>query len=533
MDPSLRRSLYMLMLVGTVGTMTARVANVELLYEPSVHTPREKTDKPGESYPARKWPDKVPAAWPTFGSNDRARWATVKALVEEGTFVIGRRVEDPKESKGYRDEGIGFTDGFKSVDIVLHPDRKEFYATKPPLFTVLVAGEYWLLHKVLKWDLSEKKHRWEVVVTCLLTFNVLPLAIALWLLSRLLERYGTTDWGRLFTFAVACWGTFLTTFAVTLSNHVPAACCIFFAVYALLGPPGMGRALLAGLFAGMAVCLDLPSAAFAGVAGLVILLRSPRDLIAFIPALLVPVVAQTVLNYVAVGTWIPVYAQFGGPWYEYQDSHWEKLKKWREGELTERPPGIDFIDEPKHVYAFHLLFGHHGLFSLTPVWLLAVAGFFIRGRQRLLWFTPLILAVVVGLYVRGTINHDDWTSAPRWLFWLTPLLFLAVAGFSDRGQERLLRFTPLILAVVVGFYIYRTNNYGGWTSGPRWLFWLTPLLLLALMPVADWLSRSRFGRGVGYIGLAASIFSATYPWANPWRHPWIYQWCEYMDWVHY
>ena len=62
MDPRLRRSLYTLMLVGTVGTMTARVANVELLYEPSVHTPRQKTDQPGEFYAARKWPDKVPAA---------------------------------------------------------------------------------------------------------------------------------------------------------------------------------------------------------------------------------------------------------------------------------------------------------------------------------------------------------------------------------------------------------------------------------------------------------------------------------------
>ena len=28
---------------------------------------------------------------PTFGSNDRSRWATVRALVDEGTFVIGRR----------------------------------------------------------------------------------------------------------------------------------------------------------------------------------------------------------------------------------------------------------------------------------------------------------------------------------------------------------------------------------------------------------------------------------------------------------
>jgi hypothetical protein len=476
MDPSLRRSLYMLMLVGTLGVMTARVANVELLYEPSVHTPRPKSDRPGEFYPARKWPDKLPAAWPTFGSNDRARWATVKALVEEGTFVIGRRVDDPKEPKGYRDEGIRFTDGFGSVDIVLHPDRKEFYATKPPLFTVLVAGEYWVLHKLLKWNLSE--YRWEVVVTCLLTFNVLPLAIALWLLSRLLERYATTDWGRLFTFSVACWGTFLTTFAVTLNNHVPAACCIFFAIYALLGPPGLGRALVAGLFAGMAVSLDLPSAAFAGVAGVVLLLRSPRDLIGFVPGFLAPVLVQTVLGYMSIGTWIPIQAQFGGPLYEYPGSHWEKLR-WREQGLTERPPGIDFAEEPKHVYAFHLLFGHHGLFSLTPVWLLAVAGFFAR------------------------------------------------------GQERLFRFTPLVLAVVVGFYIYETNNYGGWTSGPRWLFWTTPLLLLALVPVADRVGRSRFGRGVGYICLAASIFSATYPWANPWRHPWIYQWCEYMDWVHY
>lgn len=473
MDPSLRQSLYTLMLVGTVGLMAARVANVEFVYEPSLY----------KAYPARKWPDKAPAPWPTFGSNDRARWATVKALVEEGTFVIARRIENPANPKDYRDEGIRFSDGYGSVDIVLHPDRKEFYATKPPLLTVAVAGEYWLLHKFLKWNLNDQK--WEVVVAVLLTFNVLPLALALWLLSRLLERYGTTDWGRLFTFAVACFGTFLTTFAITLNNHVPAACCIFFATYALLTPSREGdagasmlRSMIVGLFAGMAVCLDLPSAAFAGVAGLLILMRSPRGLIGFVPGFLIPIVAQTALNYQALGTWVPVYAQFGGPWYEYPGSHWEKLR-WREQGLAERPAGIDFIEEPKHVYAFHLLFGHHGLFSLTPVWLLAVGGMFARGRE---------------------------------------LLF---------------RFTPLILAVVVGFYIYKTNNYGGWTSGPRWLFWLTPLLLLALLPAADWLGRSRPGRGVAYLCLGASAFSATYPWANPWRHPWIFQGCEYMDWLHY
>jgi len=65
------------------------------------------------------------------------------------------------------------------------------------------------------------------------------------------------------------------------------------------------------------------------------------------------------------------------------------------------------------------------------------------------------------------------------------------------------------------------------------LFWLTPLLLLALVPAADRLAGSRVGRGFAYLCLGASAFSAAFPWTNPWRHPWIYQWAEYMNWVHY
>src|SRR5437879_5963602 len=95
MDPSLRRSLYTLMLVAATGLMVGRIGNAELVYEPSLHTPKPKPDQPGKFYEARKWPEKVPPAWPTFSSNDRSRWATVKALVEQGTFVIGRRVPDP------------------------------------------------------------------------------------------------------------------------------------------------------------------------------------------------------------------------------------------------------------------------------------------------------------------------------------------------------------------------------------------------------------------------------------------------------
>jgi hypothetical protein len=224
--------------------------------------------------------------------------------------------------------------------------------------------------------------------------------------------------------------------------------------------------------------MDLPALAFAGAVGLIVLLQAPRGLLWFVPAALVPMAAQTVVNHHATGLWEPVYAKFGGPWYEYEGSHWAKLRQ------TPRPEGIDFIDEPKTVYAFNFLVGHHGLFSLTPVWLLALFGMALRV-----------------------------TGPP--------------------AASRLHRLTPLVLAVVVAFYIWRTNNYGGWSSGPRWLFWLTPLLLFALVPAADKLGVSRAGRGFAYLCLGASAFSAAFPWNNPWRHPWLYQWAEYMDWVHY
>ena len=53
----------------------------------------------------------------------------------------------------------------------------------------------------------------------LVTFNVMPLLVYFLLLAALVERLGTTDWGRMFVMAAAVFGTFLTTFAVVINNH--------------------------------------------------------------------------------------------------------------------------------------------------------------------------------------------------------------------------------------------------------------------------------------------------------------------------
>jgi len=82
--------------------------------------------------------------------------------------------------------------------------------------------------------------------------------------------------------------------------------------------------------------------------------------------------------------------------------------------------------------------------------------------------------------------------------------------------------TLLLTVVVIGFYLFESDNYGGVTSGLRWLMWLTPLWLLTMLPVVDWLAERRWGRWLALGLLGWSVFSVSYPAWNPWRHPWLY-----------
>ena len=482
-NATLRRFVYGILITVSASIMVGRIVGVERVFEPSTPNPAV-------------WPKDRPEPFPTFSSNDRSRWAAVRALVENGTFVVGKRDQfdlNPAAAvagtvaiakvKGYRDTGIAFEEGYRSVDFAKNPQTDEFYSTKPPLFTTIVAGEYWLLNKALGWSFKERQDRWPLVCIILITFNVIPFVIVLVLLANLVEEYGRTDWGRLFVFAAACFATYLTTFAVTLNNHTPAACCAMIATYPLLNgrsidsdrPYVPGEMLISGFFAGMAACFDLPAAILPALIGLVILFRGARGLIWFILAAAIPIGAFLYINQTTFDTVVPVYSKKETEWYRYEGSHWSKT----EGK------GIDFANEPKEIYAMHMLVGHHGVFSLTPLWLLAVAG------------------MIGGL----------------------------AAGSGSRRMLSTVAF--LATAVVVGFYIWKTNNYEGWTSGPRWQFWLIPLFLMVMLPIVDGIGQSSAGRVLAYLLLAVSIFSAVYPVFNPWRHPWIYQMCEYMGWLKY
>jgi hypothetical protein len=492
---------------------------------------------------------------PFLSANDRSRWCTIRALGDYGTYAIDDVIFD--------DQGNPQR-AWHTIDLVKHRgwDGKEhYYSSKPTLLPTLLAGEYWLIKQVTGASLSNKYKTFYIARLMLLLSQVLPLAGAMWLLAVLVDRMGTSQWGRMFVVACVTQGTFLTTFAVTLNNHVFAAVAVVATIAALwpvfrVESQAWWRFATAGLASSFAVTCELPALAFFALLGLVLLVKSPlRTFIAFVPAAALVFAVALGTNYLAHQSLKPAYAHrykdgptiatFDGSlqstfdagqvpavvppelrakgielssqavieqrtpgerwviwdvdghdrlavqrvgdrieirewddWYDYEGTYW----------TADRLQGVDRGEASPLVYAFHCLIGHHGLFSLTPIWLLSVWG--------------------VTLWLRGARDVQWW---------------LAVA-------------ITLLTIVVLGFYLSRPlidRNYGGVTNGLRWLFWLIPLWLLALTPAADALADSRWGRIVAVILLGMSVFSANYAILNPWSHPWLFDYWRQLGWIEY
>ena len=244
---------------------------------------------------------------------------------------------------------------------------------------------------------------------------------------------------------------------------------------------------LAGLSAAFTAANELPALALLALLALVLFVQDRGAWFkGFLPAAAVVVAAFFATNYIAHNSLRPPYMHRSETdpndnWYAYtytvegkqRESYWQN------------PKGVDIGEPSKAKYAFHSLVGHHGLLSLTPVWLITLAG----------------LAI-----------------------WIT----------GDNAQQKQLAAGIAILSLIcLVFYLglrpQEDRNYGGMTSGFRWMFWFAPLWLFAMVPAADRLAGAhwagaRWGRAGAYLLLALSVLSVSYPTWNPWTRPWIEVW---------
>ena len=405
-------------------------------------------------------------AKPLQSANDRSRWCTVWSLVEQGTFQIDEIRQRP---------------GWDSIDII--HDNGHFYSTKPPLLTVIVAGLTWCVTRVTGWTLLDDTH--SVTTVVLLIVNIVPFAISLWLLHAVLSRHAQTGWCHLFVLSTAAFGTLLTPFLMTFNNHTIAAAGVTVALYALMrllsdkAPRGWTFGLC-GLAAAWACANELPAGAFGLATFLLAWRRSSRQTLGwYVPAALVPLAALVVTNVIATGSWKPAYASYGSSKYNFVidgvPSYWM------------HPQGIDRNLDSPLMYFVHCTVGHHGIWSLSPVFLLAIVGWLMSHRVR------------------------------------------------DTALRSVLRCGAVLTAVVIAFYLTRTQNYnyGGVSCALRWSLWLTPFWLLALIPAIDTIVSSIALGSLSSLLLMVSIVSAWLPVPNPWQQPWLFHLMEERGWIDY
>jgi hypothetical protein len=183
------------------------------------------------------------------------------------------------------------------------------------------------------------------------------------------------------------------------------------------------------------------------------------------------VMAHFYTTWLSTGELTPYYVKFNGPIYKYEGSYWMQ------------PRGIDTAHDSRLFYAFNFLLGHHGVFSLTPVFIIALIG-----------------------------------------------------QIEGERQKAIHRLGMILTCFLLGFYLINTNNYGGVCQGPRWFFWLIPFWLLALPAAFERRAHLKSFQSIAYFYLAVSVVSVALAMTDR-RGPWGASWFQLLmrkgGWIDY
>lgn len=469
-------------------------------------------------------------------ANDISRWCTVWSLLERGSYAIDdcpwqAKTQDKVKKPDKIARPVAGAGALKRLEYAIAPERwKEgeptdhFYSSKPPLLPTLIAGLLYPIRKAVGTPLDKvidqprlprfvqkpmegqpgktefvletpkEAAHWPAHVfyfkPVIVLLNVVPMLIFLILYARLLDRTAEGDWAWMLSLTAAALGTYLFVFVQTLNNHTVAAASGFFALDALqriwTGRSRSWRAFAAaGFFGGFCACNELPAAVFGVLLFLFLCARFPgKTLKIFAPAALAPIAAFFVTQYAAFGQFKPVYEEFGTKSYTYAGSYWNTPLEfdWFNASTTLSDGQVAPNQESYGLYLFHMTFGHHGVFSLTPIFLFSLLG--------------------------------------------------AALEITRRGKLSAVAWLALILtAAMLAFYTWnpKARNYGGSTQGLRWLFWLIPFWLAVLPAGVSAGQRSRVVRWLTLAALLVSVFSVGYAVRSPWSHPWMLDAMEHLD----
>jgi len=488
---------------------------------------------------------------PFFGANDSSQWATVCALGDEGTYVLDHICFDASGDP---------INGWHTRDLVQHRGEDgniHYYSSNPTLLPMIMAGEYWLIRDLTSATFDQ--HTFFVTRILLALTNLLPLVLAQYLLLRMIERHTLTDWALVFCAAMVCFGTFMTTFAVTLNNYLVSAVSLTVALSALLpvwysGERAWWRFTLGGLSLGFLIANELPALSVGIIVVIGLALKDRvRVVVALLPSLLLVGVCAIATNIIAHGSW------------RTPDAH---LRDRRVVATVPSKSNVSLIDPVvaagfvQQTLACGLQFeGPSQLEQLVrgERWILCDGSKRSTRSVVINWALYDSEGAQIGMRPLGKwIDYDgsDWALdnvrnhdrgerssvvyafnvilGHHGLLSLTPAWCFSAFGCTvwmlrgNRDEKGIATMIAIVTIAVLAYYLVRPQierDYEGSTCCFRQMIWLTPLWLLSLAPALDILSQSVMGRAIGIATLFVSVFSSHYSAGNPWSSPWVFDCC--------
>jgi hypothetical protein len=359
-----------------------------------------------------------------LAGNDASRFAHIESLVDRGVSEI--------DQSGYR----------WTRDKITIGDHD--YSNKPPLLGGIGAAIYWVLKQVLGISFIENEELAVYFLTLIIVGGATSFLVAQFYTALSLYPDIKPEIRKLVTFALLT-GTILTSFSATFNNHTIAAALIFPSFYYAL----LGRALLSGIFIGLAFCIDIvPGLVFLPVVALIIYdLKNIKG----IKELLIPIVAFVGLfisaNYFTVGHFLPPKFVAGG--HDYSSAFSSNL--------------FGVLLPESYLYPIKCLFGSHGIFTVSPILIFGVAG------------------------VLKAYRHEKLFSK-RWLGSLISACIFFIVG-----------------------HILFVGSFGGWSYGFRYLIPIIPILLF-FSPVVLEKKNIKFFKGVLAISILFAFIGVYNPW---------------------
>jgi hypothetical protein len=325
-------------------------------------------------------------------------------------------------------------------------------SSKPPVLSAIGASIYWVLHTALGLNFGKN----EAVLVWLLValLCTMPLLVLLWLFHGLVRREGLAAAPALGVTALLGCGTLCFPYGTILANHIPAAAALFVCARELRSHrrDSSRYACAAGFLGCLAVTFEL-TAVFPVLAITAYLLWSRREwpyLGMILAGAAGPAIVHLALTWISTGSVLPV--QLRPELWHYEGSYWNHPQSW------------DALNQPKWLYGLLCFFGGRGLFTMTPVLLLALPALW-RGLRR----------------GAGVAWPTDAPGRAEAVTVLTGFVGLAT------------------------FIILRTNNYGGGHYGMRWFLLMVPLLLVITAPLLAGM-HSR----LGLVGVALLVLPGLY-----------------------